>query len=69
MTKFFQFGLLFAALWSLLGHAGAEETVTETRPIDARVVRIKLDGVIDLKLRQGETPSLTIIADVKHASS
>lgn len=63
MTKFFQFGLLFAALCTLFGRVGAEETVSETRAVDARVVRIKLDGVIDLKLRQGPVPSLTIIAD------
>jgi hypothetical protein len=63
MKKLFQFGLLFAALCALLSRAGAEERTTETRTIDARVVRIKLDGVIDLKLRQGAEPSLVLISD------
>jgi hypothetical protein len=63
MKKLFQFGLLLAAFFALICRAGAEERTTETRVIDARVVRIKLDGVIDLKLRQGDTPSLTITSD------
>jgi hypothetical protein len=63
MKKLFQFGLLLAAFFALICRAGAEERITETRVVDARVVRIKLDGVIDLKLRQGDTPSLTITSD------
>jgi hypothetical protein len=63
MKKLFQFGLLFTALFALICRAGAEERTTETRAIDARVVRIKLDGMIDLKLRQGDTPSLVISSD------
>lgn len=64
MKKLFQFGLLLAtACCALMSRAGAEEYSTESRPIDARVVRIKLDGVIDLKLRQGDTPSLVIKSD------
>jgi len=43
-----------------------ESKATETRTVDARVVRIKLDGAIDLKLRQGDTPSLTITADRRY---
>ena len=64
MKKLFQFGLLLATVCcALMSRAGAEEYSTESRPIDARVVRIKLDGVIDLKLRQGDTPSLVIKSD------
>lgn len=66
MKKFFQFGLLLAVVCALAGRAGAEEYSTETRAIDARVVRIKLDGVIDLKLRQGAVPSLNIVADRRY---
>lgn len=40
--------------------AGSEPTVSETRPVDARVVRVKLEGLIDLKLRHGPTPMLVI---------
>lgn len=66
MNKFFQFGLLFAAFCALIGRAGAQDNVTETRPVDARVVRIKLDGALDLKLRQGPVPSLTFIGDKRY---
>lgn len=41
------------------GVAGLEE-VTETRPVDAKVTRVRLDGVIELKLRQGPTAALVI---------
>ncbi|HEX8404921.1 MAG TPA: DUF2807 domain-containing protein [Duganella sp.] len=65
MTKLFQFGLLFAAFCALFTRAWAADDSGETRsvPIDARVVRVKLDGVIDVKLRQGATPSLRITGD------
>lgn len=65
MKKFFQFGLFFAALCALFGRAEAADGSRETRvvPVDARVVRVKLDGVIDLKLRQGDMPSLTITTE------
>lgn len=68
MNKLFQFGLLFAAFCALFGRAEAADEGNETRviAIDARVVRVKLDGVIDLKLRQGATPSLTIIAEKRY---
>lgn len=40
--------------------AHSEPTVTETRNVDARVVRVKLEGPVDLKLRQGPSASLVI---------
>ncbi|MBJ7309563.1 GIN domain-containing protein [Rugamonas sp. CCM 8940] len=66
MNKLLPFGLLFAALCTLLGRAQADETVTETRPIDARVTRIKLEGMVDLKLRQGAVPALIITAERRY---
>ena len=64
MTKLFRFGLLFAAFCSLFARASAaEERETRVVTIDARVVRVKLDGVIDVKMRQGDTPSLRITGD------
>ena len=36
---------------------------SQSRDIDARVVRVKLDGVIDLKLRQGPVARLVISGD------
>ncbi len=38
---------------------------SESRPIDARVVRVKLDGVIDLKLRQGAVAQLVLTGERK----
>jgi hypothetical protein len=68
MNKLFQAGLLFAAFCALFGRASAADDVTETRMIviDARVVRVKVDGVIDLKLRQGDTPSLKITGEKRY---
>jgi hypothetical protein len=68
MTKLFRFGLLFAAFCALFTRAWAADDSNETRetrvvPIDARVVRVKLDGVIDIKLRQGDQPSLRITGE------
>ena len=68
MKHLFRLGLGFAALFaSLLTFMGvavaAPETATETRAIDARVVRVKLDGVVDLKIRQGATPMLVLSGD------
>ncbi|WP_229207262.1 MULTISPECIES: GIN domain-containing protein [unclassified Duganella] len=68
MKKPFQIGLLFTALCLFLGLARADDTTTETRAIDARVVRVKLDGVIDLKLRRGDTPALNITTDKRYVS-
>lgn len=60
--------------WSVAALLGAgivpawatpDETVTETRTLDARVVRIKLDGQIDLRLRQGAVPMLVLSGDKK----
>lgn len=68
MKQLFRPGVGFAVLSaSLLGFMGiavaAPEMVTETRQVDARVVRVKLDGVVDLKLRQGATPMLVLSGD------
>lgn len=66
--------LCLVLLWAGLAAAqdsgdGREVRVSETRSVDARVVRIKLDGAIDLRLRQGNVPSLTISADKRFMSS
>jgi len=67
MKKLFPLGLLLATFCALISRAGAAEYSTESRPIDARVVRIKLDGVVELKLRQGDKPSLVITSDKNFA--
>lgn len=59
-------GLVALSLWAASGTAiaGAEE-VSETRPVDARVTRVKLDGVIDLKVRQGPVAALVLTGERK----
>lgn len=52
--------LLATALSLSAGAALAADAVRESRAVDARVTRIKLDGVVDLVVRQGATPSLVI---------
>lgn len=68
MNTVLNFGVAGAAFCALVGHAAAasEENATETRAVDARVVRVKLDGVIDLKLRQGAVPRLVISGDTRY---
>ncbi|KQQ31860.1 hypothetical protein ASF61_16020 [Duganella sp. Leaf126] len=68
MKRIFQFGLLFAATCALFGRAVAADEGGETRTvdIDARVVRIRVDGMVDVRLRQGPVPSLTIRGDKRY---
>jgi hypothetical protein len=64
MNKFFKLCLVPAALCTFVGLAqAAAETSTETRAIDARVVRVKLDGMVELRVRQGSTPNLVLTGD------
>jgi len=69
MKKLLQFGLLITAFFALFGRASAEDNTTATQVIDARVVRVKIDGMVDLKIRQGAVPSLTIIGDKRVLTS
>jgi hypothetical protein len=68
MNMVLNLGFAGAAFCTLLGSAVAapEESGTETRAIDARVVRVKLDGVIDLKLKQGPVALLVITGDKRY---
>lgn len=56
--------------WAVFGMAQAApvESASETRPVDARVVRVRLDGVVDLRIRQGGTPSLTLSGEPRWLS-
>jgi hypothetical protein len=57
-------GALMLGTMAAAAAAGAsDEAVTENRPVDARVTRVRLDGTVDLKLRQGAVPSLVISGD------
>jgi hypothetical protein len=64
MSKLFKFGLAALGLLALMRLAtAAPDTASETRPLDARVVRIKIDGVVDLRVRQGSPASLVLSGD------
>ncbi|WP_306397307.1 GIN domain-containing protein [Telluria beijingensis] len=66
MNHLIKLGAAVALLGVSIGIAGAApETGTETRTIDARVVRVKLEGVGDLRIRQGTTPSLVLTGDAR----
>ncbi len=54
--------VMMAATLAISGAAFAGET-SQQRVIDARAVKIKLDGIITVHIKQGATPSLTIIGE------
>ncbi|MET0980469.1 MAG: head GIN domain-containing protein [Telluria sp.] len=60
MNKLLGTTLMATALTLGAGAALAADIVRETRAVDARVSRIKLDGVVDLVVRQGARPSLVL---------
>jgi hypothetical protein len=63
MRKILQLGLVLAAFIAIARGASADESVSESRPVNARVARVKLDGAVSIRLRQGNAASLTIFAD------
>lgn len=65
MNQVLNAGAAAVAFCALIGTAVAasEDTGAETRAIDPRVVRVKLDGMIDLKLKQGPVAGLVIIGE------
>ncbi|WP_432381030.1 GIN domain-containing protein [Duganella sp. P38] len=63
MKKYLKAAMLAAALGSGAHAALAAEVISESRSVDARAVKIELDGVISLKVKQGATASLTIYGE------
>lgn len=45
------------------GTAGANEMVSEKRAVDASVLKVKVGGLVDLRVQQGATPSLILTGD------
>ena len=60
MNKLLGNTLMVSSLALSASAALAADLVREARTVDARVTRVKLDGVTDLVVRQGATPSLVI---------
>lgn len=58
-------GSTLAASILMLGASSAlaADLIREARTVDARVTRVKLDGVVDLVVRQGAKPSLMIAGE------
>jgi len=66
MNKIFSLGLAGASC-AILGFAhAAPDVTTESRPVDARVVRVRVDGAVDLHIRQGGQPSLTLTGEARY---
>jgi hypothetical protein len=68
MNKVFGAALMAASLTVAAGPAFADEMVSENRAVDARVVKIKLGGVINLSVKQGATATLTLHGDKKYVT-
>lgn len=58
-------GALMLGTMAAAAAAATNDVVSETRPVDARITRVRLDGVVDLKIRQGAVPSLVISGDTR----
>lgn len=65
MNTFFGTAVMAATL-AISSAASAGEQVTQNRSIDANATKIKLGGIISLKVKQGPTPSLVIIGDKEY---
>lgn len=65
MNKFFTATLMTAALLAAGGAAHADDIVSEVRNVDGRAVKVILDGVVDLKLKQG-APALVVSGDKRY---
>ena len=71
MNTFFKMslGTLLLAGAASTAVAGQEHKhVTESRPVDARTVRVKVEGLVSLKLRQGDVAKLVITGDPRWVS-
>lgn len=64
MNQLFKLGAATAlGAWIGLAQATPHEHASETHPVDAKVVRIKVEGPVDLHVRQGPVASLVISGD------
>lgn len=68
MNSIFGAAAMAAALSVATGAAAAGEMVRESRSVDARVLKVKLGGVISLRIQQGDTPSLVLYGEKDHVS-
>ncbi len=64
MNQFLTLGIAAAVCTSSAAAFAAQpDMATETRVVDVRTVRVQLDGLIDLTVKQGAVPTLIISGD------
>jgi len=66
MNTFFKAAMLVAALATSANSALAEDSGSESRNVDARAVKVNLDGIINLTVKQGPAATLTIYGDKRY---
>jgi len=68
MHKFVNATMMAVALYATANAAGAApaDIISESRAVDGRIVKVVLDGVIDLKLKQGPRAALVISGDRRY---
>lgn len=68
MNKMLGTTFMAVALSIAAGAASADEMFKENRAVDARVLKVKLGGTIDLHIKQGATPALVLYGDKAHVA-
>ncbi|MYN10313.1 GIN domain-containing protein [Pseudoduganella aquatica] len=66
MNNFISATMMAATLYAAHGATIAQEMASESRRIDARAVKVVLDGVISLNVKQGATASLVVSGDKRY---
>jgi len=66
MKKLLSAAAVAAAFALVASPSMADEVVRENRSVDAKVTKVKLDGIVDLVVRQGNTPSLVVSGERRY---
>lgn len=66
MFKMISVTVLALTLAATTGNTFAQQQTSETRTVDARITKVKLGGVIDLRVKQGAVASLVISGDARY---
>lgn len=66
MKKLLSAAAVAATLALVASPSMADELVRENRSVDAKVTKVRLDGIVDLVVRQGNTPSLVVSGDRRY---
>ena len=63
MSRYFGIAMMAASLGFAAGAAKADEQVSESRNVEARIVKVSQGGVINLTVKQGPTAALTLYGE------